>query len=226
METINIIKERGHILLPIGEKRALLDTGSPVSVAPEPFEFLNIVRNPVRTLGGRTPKDMAALGGLSFNTVIGLDILHRYTVRLRWREGCLDFGEDIPDGPIGSPLEEILPIFPARLFNEPARVYFDSGAWLAYIDSRLVADMPPSGHQEDFHPVIGPFTTDIWRVPVLLDDRLIEIECGVEPDALIQSMGDYRNRGDISAVIGTQLLEYYDCTISWPRRTISWTRVN
>ena len=227
METINIIKERGHILLPIGNKRAVLDTGSPQSMAPEPFEFLGVRRNVPTNIGGVTPQIMSEVAGFPIDIIIGCDILSKHTVRLRWRDGYMDIGEDIPDGDVPSPMETFknLPVFPLSLQGNRTKAFFDTGAHLSYIDPERVAGMPPSGQRDDFSPYIGQFTTDIYTVPTSLDHTPLDIEYGIMPDTLKQMFGWVFAATNASAVIGTQMLEHFDCTISWPRNTISWTRI-
>lgn len=228
METINIIKEQGHILLPIGERRAVLDTGSPVSMAPEPFEFLGVRRSTPTNIMGVTPQTMADLSGFPIDIMIGCDILSQYTVRLRWRDGCMDVGEDIPESPIQSPLEILQgrPVFPVRLQGVQVRAVLDTGAHLSYIvDIERVAGQAPSESREDFHPYVGRYTTNTYTVPTSLDPAPVDIEYGIMPDSLGLCLGRELSKVNISAVIGTELLEHYDCTISWTRRTISWTRV-
>lgn len=228
METTDIIKEQGHILLPIGDKRALLDTGSPVSVAPEPFEFLGMICKVPTNIRGVTPQKMADLAGFPIDMLIGCDILSRYTVRLRWNDGCMDVGEDIPEGPVQSPLEALQgrPVFPVRLQGKPVKSILDTGAHLAYIDPDLVSGQAASGSRDDFHIDVGHYTTDIYTVPTVLDDTTINIEYGIMPNSLASCLGPDLDRAKISAVIGTQLLEHYDCTISWTRKIISWSQVN
>lgn len=226
METLSIIKERGHIILPIGDKRAVLDTGAQVSMAPEPFTFLGRTHTVPANLLGVTPQSMGNLAGFPIDIMIGCDILKDCTVRLRWRDGIVDIGDDVPDGKIIHPLELLqgLPVFPVELAGSGTRAVFDSGAHLSYIDPECVCGWEPSGEREDFHPFAGRYTTALYRVATALDPAPVEIEYGIMPDPLKQVFGMVLRIARISAVIGTQLLEHFDCTISWPRRTISWSR--
>lgn len=227
METIAIIKEQGHILIPIGDKRAVLDTGSPGSMAPEPFTFLGVQHNKPTHIGGITPQTMSEVAGFNLDILIGCDILSQHTIRLRYQEGCLDIGEDILDGSICNTLEMShgYPLFPLRLWDKPAKALLDTGAKLSYIDPAHVTGQAPAGQQEDFYPYVGRFTTDIYTVPTFLDGTSVVIEYGVMPHALALLLGAALQITQASAVVGTQLLQHYDCTISWPRKTISWTRV-
>jgi len=227
METIAIIKEQGHILVPIGDKRAVLDTGSPFSMALEPFTFIGVQRHKPTNIGNVTPQTMSDVAGFNLDILIGCDILSQHTIRLRYQDSCLDIGEDIPDGTLCNILEmrHGYPIFPLRLRNIPVKAILDTGAKLSYIDPVHVTGQAPAGQQEDFYPYVGRFTTNTYTVPTFLDGTSVVIEYGVMPNALTLLLGAALQITQASAVVGTQLLQYYDCTISWPRKTISWTRV-
>ena len=226
METLSIIKERGHIVIPMGDKRAVLDTGAQVSLSPEPFEFLGRTRTVPTKLMGTTPESMGNLAGFHIDIMIGCDLLSDCTVRLRWRDGFVDIGDDIPDGEIASPLELLqgLPVFPVELAGRQTRAVFDSGAHLAYIDPSWVDGCVPSGSRQDFHPFAGHYTTELYRVATALDHAPVDIEYGIMPDPLKEVFGTVLRMSNIFAVIGTQILEHFDCTISWTRRSISWSR--
>ncbi len=227
METISITKEQGHILFSIGDKRALLDTGSPTSIATEAFGFLGEQHNLPRNLMGVAPQTMADVTGFPFDILIGCDILSHYTMRLRWTDGYLDIGEDIPDGNLCTPLQTLegLPIFPLHLQGAQVKGILDTGAHLSYIDPERVAGRSRSGRREDFHPCVGRFFADTYSMPTALDHSPVNIEYGIMPDGLAALLGIVLQLAGASAVVGTQLLEYFDCTISWPQKTISWTRV-
>lgn len=226
METINIIKERGHIVVLIGDKRAVIDTGSPASMAPEPFAFLGRTRTTCTNILGTTPETMGDLAGFPIDIMIGCDILSDYTIRLRWRDGCMDIGEDVPDGQIVSSMKPLEgpPVFPVEMAGTQTRAVFDSGAHLSYIDPEWVDGWAPSGQRKDFHPFAGHYTTNLYRVATALDRTPFDIEYGILPEPLQQAFGMGLRMMGVSAVIGTQLLEHFDCTISWTRETISWSR--
>ncbi len=226
METIRIHSEKGHILIPVGNKRAVLDTGSPQSMASEPFTFLGTQHTPPTNIMGVTPQKMAVLADFPMDILIGCDLLSHCTLRLRLREGCMDIGEDIPDYPICRRLETLmgLPVFPVRLHGEQTKAIFDTGAHLSYIAPERVSGQNPTGQRDDFYPFVGRFTVNTYAVPTTLDETPLDMEYGILPDAVQTLLGVAFTMARASAVIGTQLLEFFDCTISWTRGTISWRR--
>ncbi|MBK9138553.1 MAG: hypothetical protein IPM17_07305 [Verrucomicrobia bacterium] len=226
MHTMTILRERGHLLVRIDNRRAIVDTGSPISMSPEPFEFLGQSHSPPTNIMGVTPQKMSALSGIQIDILIGCHILSQHTVRFRWKDGLMDVGDDIPESPISAELSTLMgtPIFPLCLQGRPSKALFDTGAHLSYIDPDLVAGTVPVGERDDFYPFIGHFTAPIYRIPTALDDYPLEIEYGTLPESLQMMLGMAMRMSNSSAVIGTQLLEVFDCTISWTRRRISWRR--
>lgn len=226
MHTIATLRERRHLVIPIGNRRALLDTGSPISVSLEPFEFLGQSHSPATNIMGVTTQKMSALSGIQIDILIGCDILSQHTVRFRWRDELMDVGDDIPESPTSADLSTLmgLPIFPLSLQGRPTRAFFDTGAHLSYIDPDFVKDKSPVGERDDFYPFVGHFTAPIYRISTALDDSPVEIEYGTLPESLQLMLGMAMRMSNSSAVIGTQLLEVFDCTISWTRRKISWQR--
>lgn len=226
MQTMTILKQRGHLLVLIGNSRAIIDTGSPSSMSPVPFDFLNQRHCPPTNIMGITPEKMTELAGIQIDLLIGCDILSQHTIRFRWRDGLLDVGDDIPDGPISAELETLMgiPVFPLTIRGRPTKAFFDTGAHLSYIDPELVERESPTGQQNDFYPFVGQFTAPTYRITTALDHESLEIEYGTLPDSLQTMLGMAMEESDSSAVIGTQLLETFDCTISWTRNRISWQR--
>lgn len=226
MITIPILKEHGHILIETGGKRAVIDTGSATSMATEPFDFLGSIYSPPADIFGVTPRTMSELAGFQIDILIGCDILFTNTLRIRWNDGLLDAGNDIEDGPIVARMDVFMgvPVVPLTLRERPARALLDTGAYLSYIRSDLVDGQSPCGQRSDFHPIAGQFVATTFRVPTALDDMPLDIEYGILPDSLQGLMGLAMGMSGSSAVVGTQLLEYFDCTVSWRDNKISWKR--
>lgn len=226
METLSIKKEQGHLIVSIGNNIAIVDTGSPYSISIEPFSFLGEHHSPPQSFMGVTTQHISELSGINIDILIGCDILSRHTLRIRWRDNAIDIGDNIADGSISLKFTPLLgiPVFPITLECRSTNVIFDTGAHLSYINPELVYGQIPSGQREDFHPFAGKYTVPTYFVSTVLDDSPINIEYGILPNNLQGMMDMVMNRTDSSAVIGTQLLEFFDCTLSWKRNIISFTR--
>ena len=226
MITLPTQKERGHLLVAIGNRRAIIDTGSPASISPEPFEFLGACHSPPSDIMGVTPRKMSELAGIQIDILIGCDILSQHTLQFRWNDDAMDAGNDLEDGPLCSKMDDLMgiPVFPLTIDRRPTKALFDTGAHLAYIDPDFVEGQTPSGQRNDFYPMVGQFVAPTYRVPTALDNTSLDIEYGILPDSLQSMLGMAMSMSGSTAVIGTQLLEHFDCTISWARHKISWRR--
>ncbi len=140
----------------------------------------------------------------------------------------MDAGDDIENGSISSSMDTLMgiPIFPLMLQGQPTKALFDTGAHLSYINPEVVEGQAPSGQRNDFYPFVGQFVAPTYRILTALDNAPLDIEYGILPDCLQMMLGAAMNMSHTSAVIGTQLLEYFDCTVSWTNCRISWSRVS
>ncbi len=226
MTTLPIQKKRNHLLVAIDERTAIIDTGSPTSMSAEPFDFLGDRHSPPSDLMGIRPDKMSKLAGFPIDILIGCDILSSHTVRFRWNDNAMDAGNDIEDGSLSSDMDALegIPVFPLILQDRSVKAFFDTGAHLSYINPDLVQGQTSSGQSNDFHPINGQFVTSTYRVQTALDETPLDIDYGILPDALQRTFGMMMRGKRIEAIIGTQILEHFDCTISWSRKKISWKR--
>ena len=92
---------------------------------------------------------------------------------------------------------------------------------LSYISPALIAGIPQSGEKEGFHPINGHFTAPTYNVETALGGKNFTMLYGTLPGLLGMSTDMAMSMSGSSAVIGTQLLEYFDCTLSWKEGTNS-----
>ncbi len=227
MHTLQLRNERGHILIPLGDKIALIDTGSPASMASGPLEFLGEKLVLPANIMGVSLEDVSRLANIHFDALIGCDILARQDLRIRWRDKSLDIGDDLSEGQLSGTLTDLMgiPVFQILLQGNKTKALFDTGAHLSYINPILVAEQTPSGERDDFYPGVGQFTVPVYTVPTIINDTPLNLEYGVLPDSLQMMLGLAMSMSGASAVIGTQILESFDCTISWAKKSISWNKV-
>lgn len=226
MHTLQITREKGHLLVEIGGRRALVATGAPFSLAETPFELLGRQHHPPVALGGWTPRRMSELAGVPFDIVIGCDILAAHTIRIRWNEEAFDVGEDVPEGPIASAMDSRMgtPMLALKIDGRPTRALLDTGAHLSYVAPSVVHGKDPVGERSDFHPVCGHYSVPTFIITVDLDGRPVPILAGIPPEGLRTLTEMELTALRASAVLGTSLFDVFDCTISWPRERISWRR--
>lgn len=226
METVKLIKKNGHILCDINSKMALIDTGSPISLSDEDFEFLGDTYSPPANMMGVSTDDLAELAGFRIDILIGLDILSRHTIRLRLKDSEMDIGNDIPDGEVTANMADLMgmPVFPLSINKQNKKALLDTGAHLSYINPELVYGMKPIAQKDDFHPMSGSFNTAVYSLPTALDDDIMHLEYGVMKGDMHTMLDMAMKMSGTAAVIGTDLMSVYDCKISWQNKKISWTK--
>lgn len=222
--TLRFKPDKGHIILPIGDQMALIDTGSPASISSRPFHFGGEIHTTPAQFMGFTTRQLSDLAGIAIDILIGCDILSRHKLRIRWQEQGIDIGDDTPDGDTVDKMESMsgCPIFPLRIAGNHTKALFDTGAHLSYISPALVADMAQAGQKADFHPFNGHFTSPTYTVETALGGQALTMEYGTLSGELGAAVDMTLNMTNTTAVIGTELLKHFDCTLDWKERWISW----
>jgi hypothetical protein len=185
----------GHPLVQFSPDLILLDTGSPLS-----FHDTAILR----WMGTDHPAKQSMMGvdmtrlrqmlGLQITGLMGMDIIGKYSVVFDYPSMQVHF-EDDPlrmDGTI-LPLSTFMdvPMTRVEILGAERPMYLDTGAKLSYIDAALTAGRTPDGHEDDFHPSVGNFSTAVHRLEGLFCGQTFDARFGNLPPALgmLLSMG-------------------------------------
>lgn len=183
-----------HLLLELEDGLALVDTGSPFDIGRGRAAFLlDEIWGPPAT-HARVLDAASAHLGLEVEWLLGAPTLERCRVRLDWRgrEAMLSRAPLTVDGatPLALTFEGRVPFVDVALVDEgrTARAVLDSGAALSYAPRAAVAGRAPIRRERDFHPLIGPFDTDVWSLPITVGSRAIALEAGVLPEALERAL--------------------------------------
>lgn len=225
--TLSFIPDKGLIMLPIGDQMALIDTGSPASISSHPFDFGGERHTTPDQFMGFTTRQLSHLAGIAIDILIGCDILSHHKLRIRWQEQGIDIGDDTPDGDTVDEMESMsgCPIFPLRIAGNNTKALFDTGAHLSYISQSLVAGMTQTGQKADFHPFKGHFTSPTYTIETALGGKAFAMEYGTLSGELGAAVDMTLNMTNTTAVIGTELLQHFDCTLDWKERRISWSLI-
>ncbi|MEM4711352.1 MAG: hypothetical protein QXL18_05390 [Candidatus Woesearchaeota archaeon] len=154
MYTFPIIKEKGHIIIDINGKRGLIDTGAPFTIGTNNLEFCGINCIPLKKFFGHTTDDLSRLSGIKIDFLIGNDILTKQRMRIRWKEGFIDFGDDIV---MGNNIQKYNNfsgsiVFPIKISDRDNNAILDTGAFISYISDDLVIGKKKVKIVKDFHP--------------------------------------------------------------------------
>jgi hypothetical protein len=214
----------GHILAEIGQERVLIDTGAPSSVGDVGTIRIGNTEYPVApTSMGTTVAEISRLIGTRISALLGADILNRVDFRIDLDEGKLTVTEGTMDfGGTTIPTESIqgVPVIRARLGQEEARWFFDTGAKLSYLHSSLAGNYPVVGRDTDFFPGFGEFQTEVREARVRIGGRGYDVRFGTLPPALEAALLLAGVRG----IIGSALCEGNVVGVSGRRNLISVKR--
>ena len=171
----------------VGNRRVLLDTGSPFSVgdgrrfeiAGQSFKFQGQM--------GVTIDKLSKWMNTRIDAMLGSDALSEFVIAIDWWRSTVTFS---PQGAAMSgndlPVEKLMgtPVLKFRSPNGQTRALFDTGAKFCYAPRAHVADLKPVNHVNDFHVLTGPFETDVYEVDVEIAGNHFNVTCGVLPETL------------------------------------------
>jgi hypothetical protein len=184
------------MLIGFPEGPALLDTGSPFDIGRgRAFTLLGAERRPPHLR--REVLDVASAQlGVHVEWLVGTPTLSHCCLVLDLPNGRAVFRDDsvAVDGAarLSVNLEAGVPFIKITTARgrECENAVLDSGAPLSYVPRDELADMKPYRVADDFHPSAGEYRTPVYRVPVVIAGRALELDAGILPPELKEAFGD------------------------------------
>jgi hypothetical protein len=161
----------GHLVARLPDGRAVLDTGSPITM--------------------RAPALVSQALGQPIRWLVGVDRLRRAPVLFDWP--ARRFVEDVAPDTFAAgegteiPLRSVFGVFLLPIVapdGKPAEAFLDSGAKLSYAPAEAVGAIAPVGTETDFYPGFGEFEVAVYALTVTVGGRAVTARFGVLPDAL------------------------------------------
>lgn len=211
----------GHVLIDDEGVRVLVDTGSPRSVGLlERWAFQGAPVPLVATSQGVTAEAMSQHLGSRVDVLLGMDFLGKRTFQINLPGRAFDIlgaSETLPPGRM-APLKLVsgLPTIDAVVGGTPIRMLFDTGSKLSYLTDQLISNHTTVGRVRDFHPITGPFQSDLRLVSTTMGKAKVTLRCGTLP-AMLEA--GFRARG-IGGIVGNDLLEQFIVTAVMPHQII------
>jgi hypothetical protein len=205
----------GHIIANIGGNKYIIDTGSPSSFGNHGVHIggtsFSIAKKGMYNL---TAKSISALSEITVEGLIGNDILAKFDLLFSTDEIIFYEPGTAPPYPnsIVLPLDsEVMgiPIVNVTIDKNQHKVFFDTGAKLAYLSDELLPETS-IGKQEDFHPTIGKYTTNVYKVDTVFGDYEWSMTYGKLPTQLKPLL----SLGDTKGILGTEILTKFDVALS------------
>lgn len=208
--------ENKHLIIKDGENTILVDTGSPVTIHNgSKFEFAGVSYPVTTNAMGNTIASLQSMSGVSFTTLMGLDIIAKYNIILDYANEEMVFmslDEPTPAGtlvPIQVKMGAI--IIPVKVAGQERHMILDSGATYSYINSAITSGMTPVETITDFSPLVGgQFNTPIFDLESKLANVKFNCRYGNLPQTIEMMIGLLGTEG----VIGYDLLKSCKLMIS------------
>lgn len=198
---INLVD--GHLLISDNGNTILVDTGSPMTVHnTQSLHFLGREFKTHTSILGSKVSDLSKLAGIEFSTILGMDILTRYKVVFDYENRQLTFLSPDEVGMEGTviPLLNLMGAVGVKvgIAGQELVMAVDTGAPLSYISESVTSDMRPVGEKEDFHPIVGRYTTPVYELESEVAGRTFAASYGNLPSLLALPL----QVGSIDGVIG------------------------
>jgi hypothetical protein len=203
----------GRVLTRIGDRRVLLDTGSPVSfgrvdrlrlLGQEHAIPWGIRGFDVDTAVERIRKLPHVPRDFDFDVVLGTDLLwgHRIVLDFASRLVRLDLAAPLASDPPGTVRNRFL-VEDLLVWGAPVAAVVDTGAPISYLATSQSGGFPPAGRARDFFHGEDDFEVPLRRGRAIFRGREVAV-CFAEPPASV-SMA-MRLLG-VDAIVGTDVLE-------------------
>jgi len=187
--SFDLIFKDVYVIAKIGDRKALIDTGCPLTgTNGEPFCLFGKRISRKGSFGTFSLSETSRLMGIHLDAIVGMDVLGRYPWLLDWQGRKINFfrkpqkfgGTVVPVRQ--SAQSHIVVDF--EVAGEKKEAILDTGAPLQFKDADFACG-DPVREQEDFSPLISRhFATPVYRTPIRFAGEQFETEFGVLPDEL------------------------------------------
>jgi hypothetical protein len=218
MERLTLLWEQEHLLLVVGSRRFVLDTGSPMSFGEGGAVTCDGNSVPLPTsLAGLSAATLSGFLGGPVDGLLGNDFI-----------ACFDWRFDLPNGTATASREPLLvagtrvplrfvqtvPVMQGQVAGQTVSLLFDSGAKLSYLERSLTTGFPDAGTVNDFMPMFGAFTAATVHAPMLVSGRAFTLRFGAAPQLVQLAL----TMTGSSGIVGAELLQ--SCAVGYaPRRS-------
>lgn len=226
MPAIPFINDQGHIIIMADNKRVLVDTGSSFTIGEEECDIGGIHIVPQQKMFGYDIATMRQATGFNLDMLLGINYLVKKNIQIRYNDCMIDFGDfNLATDGIQTTMNNFMHqcvVFPVIIDGIETNAILDTGAPLAYINPDFITNKAPIGTHEDFHVLVGKYKTPIYDFMVQIGDKTNNLTFGVVPPQMQLMMNFTMKMLNCDAVIGTELLQYYNCALLWDQKKILW----
>ena len=203
--TYNINLVDGHLLISDNGNTILVDTGSPITVHSKTnLSFMDRDFKVHTSIMGNGISDLSSLVGISFTTLLGMDILSQYRVVFDYKNQQITFQTEEEPGLEGTsyPLIDVMGSKAIRMNmkGQPE-------------------NLEPVGEKEDFHPIAGRYTTRIYELEAEIDDKKFTGTYGNLPAMMRMSL----KLGGLDGIIGYDFFQSFRVMLDFKKDSVAIT---
>ncbi len=181
----------------------ILDTGSPVSLGDgSTYRLDGIACQTQPSLLLYSWDSVRESIPFEASALIGTDQLEQSAFRLDVRESSFEWISALKNG---KPIKRMtgVPLVDIHLMETGHRFFLDTGASITYVtDESLLDGLACIGEVDDFHPLIGKFTSPLYEATVVFAGESVSTKIGVLPKLFSMSMKPF----GVTGILGTDVL--------------------
>jgi hypothetical protein len=215
------LTQDGYLMIPNGEATLLLDTGSPFSFGQGLERIPGVAESPPEEMAeGLTIPWLVEHIHHHFDGLIGAEVLQARTLTIDPVGRTVELsGERIGDTD-GVPIRDMMnvPIFEGTVAGRTTDVIFDTGAPLGFVPRKMVANRQPVDRIAEFYPLVGPFETDVYKLPIQIGNECPTLRFGILPDEVEQMHAE----AELPVLIGLELLDHYVVSVGLRERRLQF----
>lgn len=194
----------GVVCIELDGGPVILDTGSPVSLGDgSTYRFDGIACQTQPSLLLYSWDSVRESIPFNASALIGTDQLEQSAFKLDVRGSSFEW---IPSLKKGKPLRRMtgIPLVDIRLMETEHSFFLDTGASITYVtDESMLSSCTCVGDVDDFHPLIGKFTSRLYEAMIVFAGETVSTKIGVLPRLFSMSMEPF----GVTGILGTDVLE-------------------
>ena len=181
----------------------ILDTGSPVSLGDgSTYNLDGITCQTQPSLLLYSWESVRASIPFDASALIGTDQLEQSAFKLDVRDSTFEW---IPALKNGKHLQRMtgIPLVDIQLMDTEHSFFLDTGASITYVtDENILSSCTRVGDVDDFHPLIGKFTSPLYEAMIVFAGETVSTKIGGLPRLFSMSMEPF----GVTGILGTEVL--------------------
>lgn len=181
----------------------ILDTGSPVSLGDgSTYRLDGIACQTQPSLLLYSWESMRESIPFDASALIGTDQLEQSAFKLDVRGSSFEWIASLKEG---KPMKRMtgIPLVDIHLMETARSFFLDTGASITYVtDESMLTNCTRVGDVDDFHPLIGKFTSPLYEATIVFAGETVSTKIGVLPRLFSMSMEPFGATG----ILGTDVL--------------------